>query len=577
MNLDTLQLMLYGENLDAISITAISPDIHILSINNAENPQYSFVNIHISRTTSPGVYIFDIEKDKSKTQFSFPILQRLNSKNRYQGFDSGDVIYLITPDRFVNGDNTNDNVEGMQDYLRPGNMLGRHGGDIQGIIEKLDYLKDLGITALWINPLLENNMPISYHGYAVTDHYQIDPRFGTNELYKRLVNQAHEHDIKIIMDHVSNHIGINHIWMKKLPSSAWLNGSIEAHEQNEHNKSELFDVHADTLLQNNILNGWFTDYMPDLNQRDEYVEKYLIQNTIWWIEYTGLDGIREDTYPYADQEFMATWAQFIRNEYPEFNIVGEVWIHNPVFIAPFQMNYHEKKYINTHLPSVTDFGLFEAFGRIFNRGKSIEELYKFISRDMLYHDPDKLVTFLDNHDVMRLYDLVDGKIDRYIMALKLLLTIRGIPQIYYGTEIGISGGKNHGEIRRDFPGGFTNSTRNAFMQSGRNDDENSIYDKLKSLISIRTKHNALMTGEMIHFPVKDEFYVFLRKTTEQVMLMVANNNSDKRYISLTPYMHYFRNLNKLKNTETGKQYVLTADLSILIPGDDVGIFEVLIE
>jgi glycosidase len=479
MKWNKVQLMIYGQNLVNLNAKFNTDYIKVSKIHTVENQKYAFIDVEIGQQLTAGDYTLTISRGNERVEISFSILERVISEDRHQGFSAEDVIYLITPDRFVNGDTSNDIVDGMLDTLDRTDKLRRHGGDIQGIIDKLDYLKDLGITAIWVNPLLENDMKMSYHGYAATDLYRIDPRFGSNELYIKLVREAHKKGLKIIMDHVSNHVGINHPWIEDLPATDWLNASIEDHRQNRHYKEVLLDIHADHFFLENLRKGWFVPSMPDLNQANPYLAKYLIQNTLWWIEFSGIDGIREDTYPYVDETFLADWARTVLNEYPNFNIVGEIWIHDPVYLAPYQKDNYMLNECNTYLPSITDFGIFEAFGRVFNRDQSIEEIYKFLSRDFLYPDPYNLVIFLDNHDVMRAMDLVHNNPQRLKMALQILLTIRGIPQIYYGTEIGMAcGSKDHALIRQDFPGGFPDDERDAFTAVDRTDMENEIFNHL---------------------------------------------------------------------------------------------------
>ena len=481
---------------------------------------------------------------------------------------------MITPDRFANGNPDNDKIAGMRDEWDVNDRLGRKGGDIQGIINHLDYIKDLGVTAVWLNPVVENDTKISYHGYAATDFYRIDPRFGNNNMYKEFVKKAHDLGLKVIMDHVVNHIGIFHPWMENLPSDDWLNGSMENHENNLHHKVALNDLYADSSLIYNVENGWFVDEMPDLNQKNTFLANYIIQNTIWWIEYSGIDGIREDTYPYADQRYLSLWADAVLKEYPDFNIVGEIWIHDPVFLSTYQTGSYYPKEFDSNLPSVTDFGLFEAFGRVFNRNQSIKELYRFLSRDFIYPNPDNLVTFLDNHDVMRTIDLVDGNRQRFKMALKVLLTMRGIPQLYYGTEIALKGGDDHGAIRRKFPGGFPGDNRSAFEQDGRTAEENEIWDFLKSLIELRKTNPALTLGELNHLPVFDEFYIYMRTYGNQKVLMVANNSEKGRSIEMKFMERFLKLGDQLKNLETGTETDLSIADNFFIPGYDVGIYEV---
>ncbi len=466
MEQDSLQVMLSGSHLTGIKVECNQAGIRILKIKSDFNDNYAIIDLKLDQNLAAGEYDLICSNKYGRVSVKYPLKERSNTAGRYQGFDSRDVIYLITPDRFVNGDTTNDYHPDMHDKFERSSPLGRHGGDIQGIIDKLDYLQDLGVTALWINPLLENNMNISYHGYAATDLYKIDPRFGSNDLYFKLVAEAHKHNLKIIMDHVSNHVGIEHPWLKNLPMPDWINGSIAGHQRNHHGKDILQDIHGDSVLASNTLTGWFVSEMPDLNQKNEFVARYLIQNTLWWIESSGLDGIREDTYPYVDQEYSARWAKKVLTQYPDFNIVGEVWIQDPVFVAPYQQGSVLARQHNTYLPCVTDFGLFNAFGDLFYRQRGISSIYHCITHDFLYADHGQLLTFIDNHDVLRVMDLVQGDIRRFKMALQILFTLRGIPQIYYGTEIGLRGGTDHGLIRADFPGGFYQQFKKCLRPGG---------------------------------------------------------------------------------------------------------------
>ena len=575
MNWNRAQLMVYGSGLTDISANFNDEHIRVEKVHDIENSNYAFIDIIISDDLEPGTYELILANEKYTTNIDFPVLGRETGNQKHQGFNSEDIIYLITPDRFANGNPDNDTVEGMRDKWSRKDKLGRKGGDIQGIIDRLDYIKDLGFTAIWINPLVENDMEISYHGYGATDFYQIDPRFGTNDLYKNLIKHAHDLELKVIMDHVVNHIGIFHPWMKNLPTEDWLNGSEDDHENNNHNKASLIDLYADSVLKNNVLNGWFVDEMPDLNQKNPFLANYIIQNTLWWIEYAGIDGIREDTYPYADQRFLSKWAEAILHEYPNFTIVGEVWIHDPVFLSAYQTGSYYPKEFDSNLPSVTDFGLFEAFGRVFNRNQSINEVYRFLSRDFIYPNPDNLVTFLDNHDVMRAIDLVKGDIQRFKMALKILLTTRGIPQIYYGTEIGLKGGNDHGFIRRSFPGGFPGDERNAFKKTGRTKVENDIWEFMKSLIAIRKSHPALSKGKLTHLPVSDEFYIYFRSYKNERILLIANNNPEDREFDIKLLESYFSVNDKLKKLKTNVEIEYSPNKKLSIKGYDVGIYKIM--
>jgi glycosidase len=572
MQHDTVQLMMYGKDFSGLKIVTNSSYLEITDTYIPKKTQYAFVDIHIAPDTPGGEQSIQIETENYPGEtITYEIRQRNSDVSHSKGFDCSDIIYLITPDRFANGNPDNDQNAEMVPEHRGQNehILKRSGGDIKGIISKLDYIKDLGFTAIWINPLTENNMPISYHGYAVTDLYRIDPRFGSNKTYFRLVNEAHQKGLSVIMDHVSNHIGINHPWMKSLPEISWINGTVEEHSLNRHHKIALLDPYGDKQEIENVTYAWFDDVMPDLNQKNAQLAKYLIQNTIWWIESSGIDGIREDTYPYNDLNFMSKWAEAVLNEYPAFNIVGEVWIQDPVFLAPFQADNGLPATQNTNLPSVTDFGLFEAFGRVFLRDADIKEFYTFLAKDRLYPDPNKLVTFIDNHDVMRLYDLVGGHEQRYVMALKMLLTLRGIPQIYYGTEIGLHGGPDHGEIRRNFPGGFPGDSLNAFTAAGRTDQQNIIFDQVKSIINLRKEHPALACGDMVHIVPENNVYVYLRILKDEIMLMIANNNDEKVNYSVEKISRYLQNNKKLLNVETSLISVISPKLLLSVPANDV--------
>ncbi len=574
MKWSRIQLMVYGAGLSDFKAQFETNNLKIEKVHQIENNSYSFIDVLIPADIKPGTYKLKIYNNEIETSVDFPILSRQQSKNVHQGFNSSDIIYLITPDRFANGDPGNDLVAGMRESYGSDDILGRHGGDIKGIIGKLDYLSELGVTALWINPLVENDMYISYHGYAATDFYKIDPRFGTNELYKELVTKAHQVGLKIIMDHVSNHIGISHPWIANLPVKDWLNGTLDNHENNYHEKKSLNDIHSDLLSRNNVQNGWFVDEMPDLNQKNPFMANYIIQNTLWWIEFAGIDGIREDTYPYADLHFLANWAEVIFKEYPNFNIVGEIWIHDPAFLSTYQTGNNLTKNIDSYLPSVTDFGLFEAFGRVFNRNQSIGEIYSFLSRDFLYPDPYNLVIFLDNHDVMRTIDLVDGDIKRFKMALQILLTTRGIPQIYYGTEIGLKGGEDHGEIRRNFPGGFPGDERTAFESEGRSEEENEIWQFMKNLIEMRKAHRPFSKGKLLHFPAFNEFYIYFRIYENERIMIVVNNKEEDRKIDLKRIEKYFSTDDILENLKTGISHNFSIDKKLQIPGYDLGIYKI---
>ena len=535
MKLSTVQFMLYGKNLNNLKVVENLSDLKVSKISNAQSSNYSFIDIEIPETKKEISYTITLSNSADTLTIKIPVHQRTNCSDCYKGFNSGDIIYLITPDRFCDGDLSNDNMEGfVQDYPFKSER-GRHGGDIQGVINHLDYIKETGFTAIWVNPLLENNSFMSYHGYAATDLYQIDPRFGTNELYKELVNKSHQKGLKVIFDHINNHIGINHPWVDNPPFDDWFNGTKENHFITPHEKISVYSSYSSELTKDSTIEGWFVDGMPDLNQRNPFLVKYLIQNMLWWIEDTGLDGIREDTYPYSDQKFLSEWNAAILNEYPDFNITGEAWIEDPAFLSQYQKDSELNTENNTNLPSVIDFGLYRAIRNFSSANGSVKGLYEKLAKDFLFTNPNNLITFADNHDIERIMYVAKSDTSKFKLALTFLLTTRGIPQIYYGTEIGMVGGKSHGELRAEFPGGFPDHKRSAFNSEGRTQLENNIYTFIKNLIDLRKEHAAFSNGSLIQFPPKDELYLYFRIDNYEKLLVVINNNDDEKKIDLDSF------------------------------------------
>lgn len=535
MKYDEVQFMLYGKNLDNLKVIENISELKVNKIYTANKSDYCFIDVEIPEIDKNAAYKIFLTNHFDTVMIEIPVFVRENCQNCYKGFNPDDIIYLITPDRFCNGDESNDSIGGFVRDYPFGSEMGRHGGDIKGIINHLDYIKETGFSTIWINPLLENNGAMSYHGYAATDLYTIDKRFGTNELYKNLVKTVHQKGLKVIFDHINNHIGINHPWVNNPPFNDWLNGSKENHFITPHKKISIYSSYSSELTSDSTIEGWFTEEMPDLNQRNPFVAKYLIQNMLWWIEYTGLDGIREDTYPYSDQKFLSEWIKTILDEYPNFNITGEVWIEDPALLAPYQKDSNLNDKLNTNLPSLIDFGLYRAIRNFIKPNGSITDLYETLAKDFLYSDPNNLLTFADNHDIERLMYVANNDISKFKIALTFLLTTRGIPQIYYGTEIGMIGGKSHGELREEFPGGFPLHKRNAFYEEGRSRAENQIYHFVKNLISLRKNHFSLRHGSLIHFPPKSEVYTYFRIDDNEKVLVVLNNGEHKVNINLKSF------------------------------------------
>jgi neopullulanase len=574
MMMHSLQLMIYGDHLEGVTATSASPHIKVVRTTVSANASYAFIDINITSSATPGNYKFVLTNARGETSFRLPLLKRTHLANEHQGFDCSDVIYLIATDRFANGDTTNDNAAGMYDSLKRDDPFGRHGGDLQGLIHRLPYLKDLGVTALWLMPVVENNMDRgSYHGYSATDLFNIDPRFGTNALYAEFVRKAHASGLKVIMDHVNNHIGTNHPWIKNLPARDWLTGTLETHQRPFHSKPELDDIHSDSSTKQKAINGWFDNRLADLNQLNPFVANYLNQSTIWWIESSGIDGIREDTYPYIVPRFREQWCKTVMTEYPHFNIVGEVWVQDPAFLAPYQKGGFIPRTIRPELPALTDFGLYDALLKTFaDTSGTIENVFTCLAKDFLFPNPANLVTFLDNHDIRRIMFTVHGDVKRCTLALLTLLTTRGIPEILYGTEIGMPGGPDHGRLRADFPGGFPHDTRDAFTHEGRTSLEDSLFTFTRQLLHLRQSFTPLQCGALIHFKPTDEVYVYFRILGKERCLVVINHNRQSKSVTLSRYSEQLHGATGLKDMMSGKEY--TGVESITLEGMTGGIFEV---
>lgn len=573
MKLNRIQLMIYGSNLKNFSASFDDRKIKVLKTHQIENSHYAFIDIEIPNNLPAKVYKLKLNSSNQTVSIDFPIYKREKTKNKFQGFNQTDAIYLIMPDRFVNGDVSNDSIAGYSDSMQKIQYQGRAGGDLQGVINKLDYIKELGFTAIWLTPIVENNTFRSYHGYAATDFYKVDPRLGTNEIYKKLVEEAHKRNLKIIFDHVANHCSDDHPWMKNLPMKNWFNGTKENHLEANHNKMVFTDIHADSTTIKQVEQGWFVSSMPDLNQENIYVQNYIIQNTIWWMEYAGFDGIREDTYPYNNQKFMSRWAKTILNEYPTTNIVGEVWTGEVDFLSTYQKNNPFKK-MNTYLPSVTDFALRDVLIRFVEGKDNTYQIFNVLAKDYLYTDATQLLTFVDNHDLPRLMYFAKGNIQKAKMAYDILFTVRGIPQIFYGSEIGMVGTDDHGSLRIPFPGGFPNDKRNAFAEQGRTDYENDIFNHLKTLLKIRNSNNAFTLGKLVHFPPINDVYVYFRIHGNEKFMIVVNNNSKTQLVNFSSMNNYVSPKNNLIDIRSNKKYQLNDEHKLEIPEMSSIIFKI---
>lgn len=571
MKNNELQLMVYGENMNGVEVSSSDKRFKVTNVNLSPNSSYLFVDVNLKNIPA-GNYELLFSKNNEQLKLNYPILRREQSDDKHKGFSSEDVIYLIMADRFCDGNPNNNKIDDSLDEFTSMDLDGRKGGDIEGIISKLDYLKELGVTSIWITPMLENNMWMSYHGYAATNLYRIDPRFGSNKLYKNLVDEAHKRGLKVIMDHVSNHIGINHEWIKKLPFDDWINGTVDNHLPANHNKMTFPDPYSPGESVDLTWNGWFENYMPDLNQSNPFLKKYLIQNTIWWIEYLGIDGIREDTYPYCNQYAMADWNKAILSEYPNFNIVGEIWTGEPPFLAAYQQKNKFGVHLDSNLPCVTDFALADAFRDYLSGKKGLEGIFNSLAQDFLYHDPNNLLTFFDNHDIARGMFVANGDVEKYKIALTILLTTRGIPKILYGSEIGMVGDEKHGSIRSPFPGGFDADDRNAFEIFGRTEYENVIFEFTKQLLELRKNYKSLSRGKLSHFYPFDNIYVYLRETDQESTMIIVNAKDEEVEVDLNKYRKTLGKTLRLKNIKTQEVFDISKEKKIKIENKRAEVF-----
>ncbi len=573
-----LQLLVYGKNISTCDVAVDHKGLSVVKVHKVENPDYLFIDLKIATTCKAGTFHLIFRKNgKIIVKSLYELKERITGSANRKSFSSKDVIYLLMPDRFANGDPANDSLPGMLEGIDRANQHGRHGGDIQGISDRVDYIKDLGITAVWINPLLENNQAkYSYHGYSTTDYYKVDPRFGTNEDYLKLIAKFHNNGIKVIMDMIFNHCGSGHWWMKSLPMKDWVNQWTEFTRTN-YRIGTYTDPYASKADSNIFVRGWFDNTMPDLNQANPFVKNYLIQNSIWWIEYAGLDGIRQDTHPYPFKEAMAEWGKRINKEYPDFNIVGECWLNYPGSVAYWQKGATNKDGYDSWLPSVFDFPMYDALNAAFREPEGwntgIIRLFEILSQDFNYPDPQNLLVFADNHDVNRYLDSQKDDVRKMKMAMSFILTTRGIPQIYYGSEILMTTGedKGDGQKRKDFPGGWKEDPRNAFTPEGRTAQENEMFGFLRKLIHWRNANEVIHTGKYTHFIPSDAIYVYFRYNDEKTVMVIMNNNEGKKTIETKRYHEFLGKYSKGYEVITDQPL---ANLStVTLEGKSVAIIE----
>lgn len=572
-----LQLMVYGKGIAAVKeVTTDYPGVRIDSVVRLDSPNYLLVYMNL-QGAQPGTMTLKFDKQK----VDYPLKAREKKGSQHKGFTNADVLYMLMPDRFAQGAGHNPQVKGMRPYKEDRSQPSlRHGGDLNGIREHLDYFCELGVTALWLTPILENDSPDSengfstYHGYATTDYYKVDPRFGTNEDYRRLVDEAHAKGLKVVMDMIFNHSGFEHPWTKDMPSKDWLNTpewlkdeQKSKYLQTSYKLTPVKDPYASKIDLKETTEGWFVPTMPDLNQHNPHLMRYLIQNSIWWIETVGIDGIRMDTYPYAYADAMAQWMKELDEEYPYFNTVGETWVTDPAYTAAWQKDSKLSK-DNSYLKTVMDFSFFDKLNKAKNEEtddwwNGLNRIYHSFVYDYLYPDPSSVMAFIDNHDTDRFlgngHDTLALK-----QALALLLTVKRIPQIYYGTEILMNGTKEvtDGNVRKDFPGGFPGDKRNAFTKEGRTRAEQDMFRWTSRLLHWRQGNDVIIKGTMTQFIPYAGIYVIARQYQGRTALTILNGTSKPATMEVKRYAEVIGDTKRAKDILTGRYYDLSSDLAL---------------
>ncbi len=578
-----VQLLAHGKDIGETTPQIDYPGVRITKVSKADSKNYLFIDLHIAPSTKPGTFPIRFRKNGAVTEsVDYTLLPRQQAAAAFKGFTSADAVYLLVPDRFVNGDPGNDVVAGTReakiDRSFPG---GRHGGDIRGIINSLDYIRDMGFTAIWPTPMLENDMPAySYHGYAITNHYKVDPRYGTLEEYRELSEKARQRGIKLIFDEVLNHTGSYYWWMGDLPFRDWLNFP-DKYTQSSHRRTTNQDLYASQYDKDLMTKGWFDKTMPDMNGQNPFVSRYLIQNTIWWIETLQLGGVRQDTYGYSDKKLLDDWSCAIMTEYPNFSIVGEEWSTNPLIASYWQKGTKKHDGYEGCLNTVMDFPLQEALvqsllgkeGASYN--SPFTKLYEALANDFVYPNPNQLLVFGDNHDMDRLFMQLSQDPALTQMALTYLLTMRGIPQVFYGTEILMDNTGHHkvdGLIRSDFPGGWAGDSVNAFTGKGLSKAQRETQDLVRKLLQWRKGNSVFASGKTMHFAPFDGVYVYFRYTAEKTVMVVMNRNKSATTFDTGRFAEILKGRTGARNVLTGE----TADIrsSLTVPGMAATVFEV---
>lgn len=578
----SLQLMVYGENIRQADVTTDYDGVKIDSIVRLDSPNYLLVYLNLEGV-KPGEMPLNFKNGKAVKKVKYELKAREKRGEERMGFTNADVLYMLMPDRFADGNPDNNDIKGMNPYKTDRSQPSlRHGGDLEGIRRHLDYFKELGVTALWFTPVLENNSPGgSYHGYATTDYYRVDPRFGTNDEYRRLTDEAHAKGLKIVMDMIFNHCGFEHPWIKDMPSKDWLNTPEWLYDRKDKTKAEVnrkymqttykltptVDPYASAIDLKETVDGWFVPSMPDLNQRNPHVIRYLIQNSIWWIETVSIDGIRMDTYPYADADAMALWMKTIDEEYPNFNVVGETWVSDPPYTAAWQKDSKISQR-NSYLKTVMDFSFHAKINQAKyentdGSGNGMNRIYENFVYDYLYPNPSSVMAFVENHDTDRF--LGNGRDTTALkQAMAILLTVKRIPQLYYGTEILMNGTKEKtdGYVRKDFPGGFPGDDHNAFTAGGRTPEENAMFTWLSRLLHWRQGNDVITKGSQTHFIPYNGVYVIARRYNGRTVMTVVNGTGRTTVFAVKRYAEVIGHNTEAKDVLTDRTVSLTDDTQL---------------
>lgn len=569
MNYNQVELMVHGDNISATTPAINYPGVKLLGVTKTDNPNYLFVTIDIADNTKPGKFPIEFQvSGATQSRFDYTLLAREKNSAQRQGFSTKDAIYLITPDRFANGDPSNDAMPGLTEQSNRAFKGGRHGGDIAGMTQQLDYIAKMGFTQIWPNPLTQNNQPeYSYHGYAATDLYLIDARYGTNEDFKKFAQKAKQKGIGVIQDIVLNHIGSKHWWMADMPAKDWLNFP-DVYTDTNHRRTTVQDPYADPRDKELFVSGWFVTSMPDLNQRNPQMANYLIQNTLWWIEYAGLSGVREDTYGYADEKFLSRWAKTIMDEYPNFNIVGEEWSANPAVVAHWQRGKVNASGHVPHMPSVMDFPIHETLRHVLHEEESWDKgwvrLYEMLANDFVYADPFNLVIFPENHDTSRIYSYLNEDVDLFKTAMIYMATMRGIPQFYYGSEVLMTSPRERddGAVRADMPGGWQGDSKNAFTGKGLSAKEKDMQQFTKTLLNWRKNSELVQRGKLQHFGPVDGVYVYFRYLDNRAVMVILNKNKQEKTLDLQRFESFLTGKKKALDVITKQKIDLTKPLTL---------------